>query len=67
VRWICSKVRKIRAPVVVDKACFGAGNLNLNQETGRSAGPVLVSQSVHTRWMEKVRSLGGMQAPGTSP
>ena len=64
VRWICSRVRKIQAPVVVDKACFGAGNSN--QETVMFAGPILESQSAHMRWTEKVRPLDGMQAPGTS-
>lgn len=65
VKWICLRVRKIPAPVVVDKACFGFGNSN--QETVMFAGPILESLSVHMRWTEKVRMLDGKQAPGTSP
>jgi hypothetical protein len=57
-------VRKIKAPGVVDKACFVAGNSS--PETERSV-PMLESQSVHMRWMEKVLSLAGMQVLGTSP
>jgi len=56
----------IQAPVVVDKACFGAGNSN-QEERMMFAGPMSESQSVHMRWTEKARSLDGMQAPGISP
>ena len=55
----------MEAPVVVDKACFGAGNSN--QEMAMSAGPILESQSAHMRWTEKVRSLDYMPVLGIFP